>query len=138
MKNLGDMFFLLLKSIIAVSVLSDDRFPNDRQTFVGTKLNPFKKKLKGIHKTKSKLAHFLDKEFLFFIKYKDSPRKRDLKKTIGNLEYENFDITSANKEATAKVERLENELTEKNEEIDSLEARLVALKNDKVSLNQRI
>ena len=140
-KNLGDilsndMFFLLLKSIIPVSVLSDDRFPKDRQTFVGTKLNPFKKKLKEIQKTKSKLAHFLDKEFIFFIKYEDSPR--DLKKTIGNLEYENVDLTSANKEATAKVEMLENELTEKNEEIDSLEARLVALKNDKVPLNQRI
>ena len=33
---------------------------------------------------------------------------------------------------------LDYELTEKHEEIDSLEARLVTLKKDKDSLNQRI
>ena len=103
-KNLGDflsnnMFFMFIKSIVPISVLNDDRFPKDRQIFIGTKLNLFKQKVKDVQKTKSKLVDFLD-----------------------------VNLTSEKVEVNAKVEILENELIEKNEEIDCLEARLALLK----------
>ena len=142
-KNLGDvlsndMFFLLVQSIVPMSVLNDDMFPKDRQSFVGTKLNPFKKKVKAIQKTKEKLISFLDEEFVFFINRAESPRKRVLKRKITELTHEKVDLVSTNKEVIDKLETLENDLTGKNEEIDSLETRLAILKNDKVSLQQRI
>ena len=134
MKNLGDflsndMFFMLIKSIVPISVLNDDRFPKDRQIFIGTKLNPFKQKVKAVQKTKSKLVDFLDEEFVFFIR-SECPRKRALKKRIGELESENVNLTYEKAEVNVKVEILENELIEKNEEIDCLEAQLALLKKE--------
>ena len=87
MKNLSflsnDMFLSLIKSIVPLHVLNDDRFQLCRQTFIGTKLNPFKEKLRKFQKTKSKLESFLNEEFVFLVN-RESPRKKALKKVFLN------------------------------------------------------
>ena len=131
------MFFSLIKSIVPLHVLNDDRFPLCRQTFIGTKLNPFKEKLRKFQKTKSKLESLINKEFVFLVN-RESPRKKALKKSISELQGEKVDLEYANEQVLAKVEVHENESSDKSQEIQSLEARLAVLEKEKISLNQCI
>ena len=62
---INDMFFLLLKSTVPVSILSNKK---DRQQFVDTKLKVFITKAKSVQKTKSKIITFQDEEFNFLIR----------------------------------------------------------------------
>ena len=120
----NDKFFELIKNLVPLSIVNNELFPKDRQSFVGTKLKPFIAEVKKVQKTKAKLVVYLKQNFPFLIQPKGSPRKRLLKKKISEVEAENKELKSSNQAAASTIELLEGEMEKKDDEIESMQGKI--------------
>ena len=102
----------------------------DRQSFVGTKLNPFKNKVNKYKKTNPKLEKYLA-EFQFLIQVKETPKKRKLKKKISELEFDKYVLKGESDKKTTEVQSLEIVLEEKDKEIEEIEELLDILQRER-------
>ena len=137
MKLDNNLFFEFLKSIFPLSILNEN-FPKNRQTFVSTKLNPFKKNYDRERKTSKTFPEFLAKEFVFIIQDRKSPWKKVLGKKVKEFEGEETSLQQSNEGITVELLNTENNLREKEKEIVLIQSRVLELEEGRHHLQQKI
>ena len=111
--------YSLLLSIVPLSLLNNEYFPDQKHFFGGT-FKSFETANRKEKKTPKKYTDFLLDEFHFFPKPKDDtypPRKKSLKRRISQLETSLGELEESSSQSNEQLHELEIQLNSKEENI---------------------